>query len=90
MLDYAVKLNGDPSATSAEDVASLRAAGFDDQAVMDIVMVVALFNFMNRMADGLGVQLDEAILKSHQRGTARAEEALRGSEAPAQQAGAGD
>jgi alkylhydroperoxidase family enzyme len=37
------------------DVQALRAAGFDDAAVHDIVQITALFNYYNRLADGLGI-----------------------------------
>lgn len=43
-----------------EDVAELRGAGLDDEAILHLVEVVSYFNFVNRMADGLGVSLEEA------------------------------
>jgi uncharacterized peroxidase-related enzyme len=55
MLDFAVKLTRTPSAMTAADVAALRAQGFDDVAVHDIVQVTALFNYYNRLSDGLGI-----------------------------------
>ena len=55
MLDYAVKLTREPSAVRAEDVAALRAAGLDDAAVHDVAQITALFNYYNRIADGLGI-----------------------------------
>jgi uncharacterized peroxidase-related enzyme len=60
MLDYAVKLTREPGAMSAEDVAALRAQGFDDRAIHDICAITAYFAFVNRMADGLGVDLEGA------------------------------
>lgn len=59
MLDYAVKLTREPSRVSANDAAALRAAGFDDRAIHDICAVTAYYAFVNRMADGLGVELEE-------------------------------
>lgn len=59
MLDYAVKLTATPGAMAAEDVARLRTAGFDDRAIHDICAIVAYFGFVNRIADGLGVELEE-------------------------------
>jgi uncharacterized peroxidase-related enzyme len=53
-LDYAVKLTRSPAEMAEEDVQSLRAAGWQDEDVMDITEVTALFNFSNRMASGLG------------------------------------
>ena len=58
MLDFAAKLTRTPAEMQAEDVATLRAAGFDDRAIHDIVLVVAYFAFVNRVADGLGVALE--------------------------------
>ena len=55
MLDYAVKLTREPSAVRAEDVAALRAAGLDDPAIHDVAQITALFNYYNRIADGLGI-----------------------------------
>ncbi len=76
MLDYVLKLNSRPNEIDARDIETLRGAGFDDRGVLDIVMVVALFNFMNRLADGLGVETTESHLKSRQRGERRVREAL--------------
>jgi uncharacterized peroxidase-related enzyme len=58
MLAFAVKLTGTPAEMTAADVASLRASGFDDRAIHDICAIVAYFAFVNRMADGLGVELE--------------------------------
>jgi uncharacterized peroxidase-related enzyme len=58
MLDYAVKLTREPQAMSPSDVGTLRSAGFDDTAILDIVQVTAYFAFVNRLADGLGVELE--------------------------------
>ena len=55
MLDFAMKLTLRPREMSAADVDRLRAVGFDDDAVHDIVQVTALFNYYNRLADGLGI-----------------------------------
>lgn len=59
MLDYALKLTCDPGAMTADDVAALRAAGFGDRAILDICQVVAYYNYVNRLADGLGVELED-------------------------------
>ena len=58
MLDYALKLTATPSAMSAEDVRRLRQAGFDDRAIHDICAITAYYAFVNRIADGLGVELE--------------------------------
>ncbi len=56
MLDFAVKLSRRPATMTQDDVSMLRAAGFDDVSIHDIVQVAALFNYYNRLADGLGIE----------------------------------
>ena len=58
MLDYAVKLTRRPGEMVAADVEKLRAGGFDDRAIHDIAAVTAYYAFVNRIADGLGVELE--------------------------------
>ncbi len=58
MLDYAVKLTLEPWAMTADDVEALRRAGFDDAAILDVNQVTAYYAFVNRLADGLGVELE--------------------------------
>lgn len=59
MLDYALKLTLKPGDMREQDAVMLRQEGFDDRAIHDICAVTAYFNFVNRMADGLGVDLEE-------------------------------
>ena len=66
MLRFARKLNDTPSAISLPDVEGLRSAGFTDQDIFDVVVIVAYFNFMNRIADGLGVVPELEKLESHE------------------------
>lgn len=58
MLGYAVKLTREPWRMTREDVEALREAGFEDAAILDISQVTAYFAFVNRLADGLGVELE--------------------------------
>jgi uncharacterized peroxidase-related enzyme len=58
MVDYALKLTRTPWAMRPTDVASLRAQGFDDLGLLHIVAFTGWFNYINRMADGLGIELD--------------------------------
>ena len=51
MLDYAVKLTVAPSTVSEDDVVKLRSLGFDDRDILDIIYVICLYNFNDRMAD---------------------------------------
>jgi len=55
MLDYAVKLTRTPASMQPGDVETLREAGFDDTAIHDVAQITALFNYYNRVADGLGI-----------------------------------
>jgi uncharacterized peroxidase-related enzyme len=55
MLDFAVKLALEPRAMTRADVDALRAAGFGDTAVHDIVQITGFFSYYNRLADGLGI-----------------------------------
>lgn len=59
MLDYVLKLTRDPGGMTANDAGALRAAGFDDRAILDICQVASYYNYVNRLADGLGVELEE-------------------------------
>ncbi len=43
------------------DVHALRTAGFSDQAILDAVQVVGYFNYINRVADALGVELEPSV-----------------------------
>lgn len=56
MLDFAVMLTRTPQAMTRTHVEALRATGFDDRAISQIVQVTALFNYYNRIADGLGIE----------------------------------
>ena len=58
MLDFAVKLAREPRSMSRDDVETLRAAGFSDTAVLDIVHITGFFSYYNRLADGLGIELE--------------------------------
>ncbi len=58
MLEYAEKLTLSPTKMNRADVDKLRAVGFSDAAVLDICQVAAYFAFVNRIADGLGVELE--------------------------------
>ena len=58
MLDYVVKLTRSPGAMTEADIDSLRTQGFDDRAIHDICAIAAYYAFVNRMADGLGVELE--------------------------------
>jgi uncharacterized peroxidase-related enzyme len=58
MLTYAVKLTREPWHMVEADVIALREAGFSDAAILDINQVTGYYAFVNRLADGLGVELE--------------------------------
>ena len=55
MLDYAVQLTKDATKISRADHERIRAAGFDDRGILQITLIAAWFNYINRVADALGV-----------------------------------
>ena len=58
LVDYALKLTLKPQDVSEEDLAPLREAGLSDRAIHDLAAIAAYFNFVNRLASGLGVELE--------------------------------
>jgi alkylhydroperoxidase family enzyme len=59
LLRYADRLTRQPGAMGPEDVERLRAAGWTDRAVHDATQVCGYFNYINRIADGLGVEMED-------------------------------
>jgi len=55
MLDYVVKLTKDATKVWKDDHDRLRAAGFNDKAILQITLIASWFNYINRVADALGV-----------------------------------
>ena len=55
MCEYVVQLTKDATAVSRDDHARLRDAGFDDKAILQITLIASWFNYINRVADALGV-----------------------------------
>jgi len=55
MLDYVVKLTRDATQVSPSDHATLHSAGFDDRGILQITLIASWFNYINRVADALGV-----------------------------------
>ena len=61
MLSYAEKLTREPGAIGKADVEGLRAVGFEDIDILHIVEVTSYFAYANRIADGLGIPLEDWI-----------------------------
>lgn len=55
MLEFCVRLTRDPARMTRAEVDTLRSHGFDDSAILEIVHIAAYFNYINRVADALGV-----------------------------------
>ena len=55
MLDYAVQITRDATRISPADHDRLRSVGFDDQGILQITLIASWFNYINRVADALGV-----------------------------------
>jgi uncharacterized protein YciW len=74
MLEYAEKLTIAPSSMTEADIEALRAAGWTDRDVLDIVHVCAYFNFRVRVVDGLGLQHTAERYEAARQNRARAAE----------------
>ncbi|HET6403325.1 MAG TPA: peroxidase-related enzyme [Candidatus Thermoplasmatota archaeon] len=59
MADHAVKLTRTPGEVTEADVEALRAVGLDDRSILDLTLIVAYFNFVNRIANGLGLSPED-------------------------------
>lgn len=59
MLDFAVDITEDATRVSRETLDGLRAHGFDDRGILQITLIASWFNYINRVADALGVGRDD-------------------------------
>ena len=55
MVDYVVKLTKDATKVWKDDIERLRSVGYDDRGILQITLIAAWFNYINRVADALGV-----------------------------------
>ena len=62
-MRFAEKLTVEPARISQADIDALTAAGWSEQAVEDAINVIALFNYVNRLVDALGLDNDEAYFR---------------------------
>jgi alkylhydroperoxidase family enzyme len=60
MLDYVVQITKDATRITPEFHEQLRAVGFDDRGILQITLLASWFNYINRVADALGVGRDQA------------------------------
>ncbi len=68
LCEHAVKLSREPQTVTRDDIERLRAQGCDDPAIHDLTQVIALFAYYNRIADGLGIELEPEWQAPHTRG----------------------
>jgi len=61
MLDYVVQVTKDATRVAKNDIEGLRAAGFDDRGILQITLIASWFNYINRVADALGVGRDNQL-----------------------------
>ena len=81
MLDFAARLTREPWSMKKEHVEGLRALGLSDEQVLSVVLITCRFNFLTRLADGLGVELESGVMKETQAwltGPAREQQWLTG------------
>jgi len=62
LCEYAEKLTHTPAQMSPADLDTLRELGFDDRAIHDATQVISYFNYINRIADALGVEPEDFII----------------------------
>jgi len=65
MVEYAVRLTEWPSAIEEADIEGLRSTGFSDADILDINLITSYFNFVNRIAEGLGVEVSEEEMRGY-------------------------
>jgi uncharacterized peroxidase-related enzyme len=65
MLEYAVKLTKNPASVSESDIHHLRSVGFSDEEILQINLITSYFNFVNRVAEGLGVEFTAEEVKGY-------------------------
>lgn len=67
--EYSLKLTLTPWEMGQEDVDTLRTHGFTDEQILNANLVASYFNFINRVADGLGVDLEDWMTNESETGT---------------------
>lgn len=61
LCDHALKLTLTPAHVTEADIERLRALGLSDRAITDATQVISYFNYINRIADGLGIDLEKGM-----------------------------
>ena len=68
LCTVAEKLSANPARMREGDWTPLRALGFDDRALLEVAHIIGLFNYLTRLADGFGLQLDSGITEASESG----------------------
>ena len=68
LCSVAEKLSATPTRMAEEDWQPLRELGFDDQGLLEVAHIVGVFNYLTRLADGFGLQLDEPTIRAGETG----------------------
>jgi len=64
LCDVAHKMSGEPTRMTREAWQPLRDLGFSDEALLEVGHIVGIFNYLTRLADGFGLEVDEAVLEA--------------------------
>ncbi len=70
LCEVAHKMSATPTRMVEEDWGPLRGLGFDDEQCLEVAHIIGIFNYLTRMADGLGLQLDPETLAASKSGDA--------------------
>ena len=70
LCEVAEKLSAQPTRMTEGDWQPLRDLGFDDQGCLEVAHIVGIFNYLTRLADGLGLQLDAGTRQAAETGVA--------------------
>ena len=70
LCSVAEKLSGRPTRMVEDDWRPLRDLGFDDHDCLEVAHIVGIFNYLTRLADGLGLELDAGTREASKTGTA--------------------
>lgn len=65
LCDYAIKLTRTPASIVQNDIDALRSLGLSDRAINDAAQTIAFFNYINRIAEGLGVDLEPEMPRAN-------------------------
>jgi alkylhydroperoxidase family enzyme len=70
LCEVAEKLSATPTRMTPEDWEPFRRLGFNDEALLEVAHIVGIFNYLTRLADGFGLQLDSAVEEAAHSGVA--------------------